>query len=445
MATLAQTRFVGRRAELERLEQSWAEAAAGRPVTWVVGGDAGVGKSRLVREFVTRATANGATVLIGGCVDLADHGLPFWPFIEAIRTHIAELDDDERADVLGPGGPELTRMLPELTGQPVAVGSAAGASAQGRLFELLLGLLERLAQHRPLVLVVEDIHWADRSTRDLLAFLARTLRTERIMVIATHRADELYRGHPLRPFLAELYRARVVRLLELRPFTRDEVADQLAAITGTRPDPALADAIFERSEGNAFYAEELVAVSHEHDGGELPLTLRDILLARVEHRSPVAQEVLRLAAVGGRRVPVRLLAEVSPLPAADLTVALREAVAHHLLVPAGLDGYAFSHALLREAIYQELLPGERGELHLHYGAALTAHPELAGDSAAVPSQLAYHWSAAHDLPQALAACVLAGRAAEARWGFAEAQKHYERALEFWDRVPDAEERARSIT
>ena len=150
--------------------------------------------------------------------------------------------------------------------------------------------------------------------------------------------------------------------------------------------------------------------------------------------------MLRLAAVGGRTVAVGLLAEVCPLSSAELTAALREAVAHHLLVPDGTDGYAFCHALLREAVYQELLPGERGELHLRYGAALTARPQLAGDSGAVPSELAYHWSAAHELPEALAASVLAGRAAEARWGFAEAQTHYERALELWDRVPDAEER-----
>ena len=441
MPALADTRFVGRRPELARLAESWLQTRAGRPVMYAVGGDAGVGKSRLVAEFLTRARADGATALVGGCLDLADGGPPFWPFVDAIREYTSALDADDRAQLLGPADSELTRVLPELIGDVSAPGSAAGASAQGRLFELVLGLLGRLARRAPLILVIEDIHWADRSTRDLLAFLAKTLRAEPIMIIATHRTDELYRGHPLRPFLAELYRSRSVQLLELHPFTREEVGEQVTAITGRRVSPKVLDAVFERSEGNAFYGEELVAVSHETEGHELPSTLRDILLARVEHRSPAAQDVLRIAAVGGRRVPVELLAEVCALDPAQRTEALREAVAHHLLVAEGSDGYAFSHALLREAIYQELLPGERGELHQRYGAALSAQPHLAGDGAVVPGELASPWSASHDLPRALAASVLAGRAAEARWGFAESQAHYERALELWDRVSDAEARA----
>lgn len=440
MRNPADTRFVGRRSELARLRASWAQVVGGRPVMYSLAGDAGVGKSRLTREFLAAVTAEGATGLVGDCLDLPEGSLPLWPFVSAIREHTSALDDADRAELLGPPDSELLRVLPELAGSAPAPETTAGASAQGRLFELLLGLLGRLAQRAPLVLVVEDIQWADRSTRDLLAFLSKTLRRERIMVIATHRTDALYRGHPLRPFLAELYRARSVQLLELPPFTRDEVAQQLAAITGGRVPATVVDSVFARSEGNAFYGEELVAVSCEDDRDELPPTLRDILLTRVERRSPAAQEVLRIAAVGGRTVPVGLLAEVCPLSGAELTEALREAVAHHLLVPDGSVGYAFCHALLREAVYQELLPGERGALHLRYGTVLTARPQLAGDSGALPSELAYHWSAAHELPEALAALVLAGRAAEARWGFAEAQTHYERALELWDRVPDAEDR-----
>ena len=435
------TPFVGRLPELRRLEESRAEVVAGRSVTWAIGGHAGVGKSRLVRELLARAEADGAIGLVGGCVDLADGGLPLWPFVEALRGYTSTLSEVERAQLAGPGGDELTRILPELSTGVPPPRPAAGASAQGRLFELLLGLLGRLAARAPLVLVVEDIHWAGRSTRDLLKFLSKTLRAERIMLIATHRSDELYRGHPLRPYLAELYRARDVNLLELRPFTRDEQSQQLFAITGAHLAPAVVDSVYARSEGNAFYAEELVAAAGENKGAELPTTLSDILLSRVDNRPPAVQEVLRIAAVGGRSVPVALLAEVCPLPASELTAALREAVAHHLLVVEGDSAYAFSHALLREAIYQELLPGERGALHRRYGVALSEQPQLGGDVASMPGELAHHWFAAHELPQALGASVFAGRVAESRWGFAEAGAHYERALELFDSVADAERSA----
>ncbi|WP_205697897.1 helix-turn-helix transcriptional regulator [Conexibacter sp. SYSU D00693] len=436
---IASSRFVGRGLELERLEAALADAAAGRPQTVLVGGEAGVGKTRLTRELLERARATGAIALLGGCVDVADGGLPLWPFVEALRAYAADLDDEARAELLAGAGPEVARILPELASDEAGPAPAAGASAQGRLFELLLALLGRLAHRAPLVLVVEDLHWADRSTRDLLSFVVRSVRTERLLLVATFRADELHRGHPLRPLLAELHRARVAQRLDLGPFSRAEVGEQLAGLTGAPPDPALVEAVFSRSEGNAFFAEELLAAGEEGEG-ELPSTLRDILLARVEHRSPGAQELLRHAAVAGRRVPVALLDAVCPLPAADRREALREVVAHHLLVADGDDGYAFRHALLREAVYDELLPGERRELHVGCGAALSERPELAGDPAVAVGELAYHWWAAHDAARALEAAVVAGRAAQARWGFAEAQAHLERALDLWDGVPDAAQR-----
>ena len=183
-----------------------------------------------------------------------------------------------------------------------------------------------------------------------------------------------------------------------------------------------------------------MTAAEEGQDGEVPATLRDILLARVERRSPVAQEVLRAAAVGGRRLSERLLEAVSPVPAREQREALRELLAYNLLVVDGSDGYGFRHALLREAVYDELLPGERGELHSAYAAALTERPELAADPAGVAGALAHHWTAAHDVPRALAASVRAGDDAAAHWGFSEAQRHYERALELWDGVPDAEQR-----
>jgi DNA-binding CsgD family transcriptional regulator/tetratricopeptide (TPR) repeat protein len=434
-------RFVGRGEELRRLESGLEAAAAGHPELFVMGGEAGVGKTRLSEEFVARATAAGAIALVGGCVDVQEGGLPLGPFVQALRDHAGGLDDASLEALLTPGGADLARLLPGVGEPPARPAPAISASTQGRLFELALGLLGRMAADRPLVLVLEDLHWSDRSTRDLLAFLVRNLRAERIVLVATYRADELYRGHPLRPFLAELDRGRRTSRIDLRPFNRAELAEHLEGILGARPQRALVESVFERSQGNAFFAEELVTMEGGGTQRELPPMLRDILLVRIESRSAAARDVLRIVAAGGARVPERLLAVVSQLTDTQRDEALREAVEHRLLVAAGDDVYAFRHALLREAVYQELLPGERNRLHAACGAALAAEPELAGGEDEAAADLAHHFYAAHDLPRALAASVAAGAVAEERSGFAEASAHYERALELWARVADAETRA----
>ncbi len=401
-------------------------------------GEAGVGKTRLVEELSARGISRGFVPMVGACLDVEEGRLPFGPFIEALRPRLRELGADARSELLAPGGEELARVLPELAATSGEAESVGGALVQGRLFELTLGLLGRLAATTPLLLVIEDLHWSDRSTRDLLAFLVRNLAGERVVLIGTYRSDELYRGHPLRPFLAELERGRRLERLELKPFTLEELSQQLSAIIGEAADALLVSSIFERSEGNAFFAEELLAAGSVHL--ELPPGLRDILLARMEERSSAAQDLLRAVAVGGRVVSDPLLATVSSLPEADRIEALNEAIAHQLLVSEGLTGYRFRHELFREAVYEEILPGVRSRLHATYGATLAEHPELGSDPDTVVGDLAYHWFAAHDLPRALGAAMRAGRAAERRSGFAEARTHYERVLEFWDQVPDADDR-----
>jgi DNA-binding CsgD family transcriptional regulator/tetratricopeptide (TPR) repeat protein len=435
---MASPRFVGRAEELGLLEAGLEAIHEGRATTFVIAGEAGVGKTRLVEEFLARAEAAGAVSLVGGCLDLEEGRLPFGPFIEALRPRMRELEPAARQELAALGGDELAPLLPEL--EPREEGRRTTATvAQARLFELVLSLLSRLASADPLALVFEDVHWSDRSTRDLLAFLARNLRGERVQLIATYRSDELYRGHPLRSFLVELERNRRVQRIDLEPFTREEVSAQLAGILGDDVDTGLVDSVFERSAGNAFLAEELVAAG-ARSADDLPPTLRDILLMRSERLPASAQELLRVVAVGGRLVSDRLLAVVSALEGSVRLEALHEAVSHHVLESRGFAGYAFRHELVREAVYHELLPEERSRLHTAYGEVLSAHPELASDPDTVVGDLARHWFAAHDLPRALAAAVDAGSAAERRSGFAEAQTHYERALELWERVGDAEAR-----
>ena len=309
------------------------------------------------------------------------------------------------------------------------------------MFEALLALIERLGRVQPVVLVLEDLHWADQSTRDFLTFLVRSARDEPFSLVVTYRSDELHRRHPLRPLLAELERTPGVDRLGLARFSRDELVAQISAILDAPAPDELADRLFERSEGNPLYTEELLAASS--DGSyELPETLRDLLVARVERLPETAQEVVRVVSV---EHPMRhqLLAALSELDEADLLQGLREAVAHQVLVAGSGETYAFRHALVGEAVYGDLLPGERSALHARLAATVDARRELMGDmpAAGVAGVLACHWNAAHDVPRALGASVAAGLASKRVLAFSEAKRHFERALELWDRVPDAEERA----
>jgi DNA-binding CsgD family transcriptional regulator/tetratricopeptide (TPR) repeat protein len=426
--------FVGRVEELGVLEAARVRAANAEPGIVLVGGEAGVGKTRLVAELSGRCLADGSRVLTGGCVPVGEGGLPYAPIVEVLRGLLADLGADELRGLIGPSWPELGGLLPALGEAPAGPSDQA---ARARLFELLLGLLGRLGEQAPLVLVVEDLHWADRSTRDLLGFLARNLRRERVMLVVTYRSDETGRAR-LRSFLAELDRVGRVQRLELPRFAWAETLAQLAGILGAAPGTDLVEAVFARSEGNPFFTEELLETVRA-GSPVLPETLRDLLQGRVEALPEPARHVLGVAAVAGRRVPDRLLAAVTGLDDREQTEALRAAVAHQLLVawPGG-EGYEFRHALLQEAVYAGLLPGERARLHAAVATAIAAHPAWAGGIAATAAaELAYHWWAAGDLERALLAAIEAGGQAGRAFAFAEAWRHYEQALELWARVPGA--------
>jgi tetratricopeptide (TPR) repeat protein len=430
---VASPTFVGRVEELQTLEAARRRAATSEPAVVLVGGEAGVGKTRLVAELTSRCAADGTRVLAGGCLPVGAEGLPYAPIVAALRPLLDDLGADAIRELTGPSWPELARLLPGL-GEPAR--GQPGDAAQLRLFELLLGLLGRLAQQTPLVLVVEDLHWADRSTRALLAFLARNLRRERVLLMVTYRSDET---KPVRlgSYLAELDRAGPTQRLELSPLGRAETAAQLTGILGATPAADLVDSLFARSEGNPFFTEELLQAVRSGSSA-LPTTLRDLLHGRVEALSEPAQQVLRVAVVAGRQVPHPLLAAVASLDDQQLVEALREALAHQLLVTRpGEDGYQFRHALLREVIDADLLPGERARLHAAYAHALAQRPKLsAGSPAAATAELATHWDAAGESARALPALIVAGLAAERAHAFPEADRHYQRALQLWHQVAD---------
>jgi ATP/maltotriose-dependent transcriptional regulator MalT len=430
MATrMTSARFVGRAAELAELQAALRDAGERRPSLALVGGESGVGKSRLADELKRHARESGARVLSGDCVELGDDELPYAPLLSALRPLVRE--GDPALDALAPPfRAALDDILPGL-GSP-----GSGDATQSRVFEALLSLFESLAEEEPVLLVVEDLHWADSSTRSFIGFLARTICSERMLVVGTYRSDELHRRHPLRPLLAELASDPYARLLELPRFTPEELGEQLAGILADTPDPQLVERLYTRSEGNALFAEEILAAGL--DGrGSLPPTLRDALMLRVERLSPQPQELLRWIACQPS-VEHELVEAVSGLEPAELRAALREAVASQIVVTVGDDSYGFRHALLREVVYDDLLPGERTELHSALARAHEERIEGGERGAHVTAQAAHHWAAAGDQPQALRAAVRAALAAERVNAFGEAQALFERALGLWDRVDDPE-------
>jgi DNA-binding CsgD family transcriptional regulator len=422
------TPLVGRSAELARLRSLLDDAASGA-VAALVSGDAGVGKSRLVTEVTSIAAGLGFTVLCGQCAEIGD-SVPYLPFADAIRTASPEVEAAVKAR------PVLARLLPD-GGEDGDPATERAALTRQQMFGTVLGLLAELSARAPVLLILEDLHWADASTRDLLTFLLRMLHGERVAIIGTYRTDDLYRRHPLRPVVADLLRLPSVTSVQLGPLSPSALGELLFAISDApgRLSAAVVNQIVASSEGNAYYAEELLAAlsdagHHREVGPTLPEGLAALLMSRVERVSDAAQQVLRAAAVAGRRSGDDLMRAVSGLPDAAYDEAVREAVAHQLLVPDGADAYTFRHALLREAVYSDLLPGERTRLHGQLAALLCDVPGAA-------AELAHHSLASHDVPGAFAASIRAGDQARSLGAPTEARRHYDQALSLWDRVDDA--------
>ncbi|MCF2528623.1 AAA family ATPase [Yinghuangia sp. KLBMP8922] len=427
--------FVGRLPELSHLADALRAADAGTPGVVLIAGEAGVGKTRLLQEFFDQAEGTGAVTAVGGCLELGAEGLPFAPVSAAMRA-LTDVLGPELAEAVAGREQDLAWVMPHLA--PVPSGGASGDYDRARLFELMLRVLERLGEDRTLVVAFEDLHWADASTRELLSFLIRSMRRGRILIVGTYRADAIDRRHPLRPLLVELDRIRTVRRLDLGRLTRAQVGDQLRGILGEEPSRRLVRQIFQKSEGNAFFVEELACSVRCGRLTELSDTLRDLLLIRVEDLPDATQSVVRVAAVGGSTVGHPLLAEVAGMDNTQLDDALRSAVSMHVLVPTkDGEGYQFRHALVREAVRDDLLPGERMRMYVRYAEGLEKRPDL------VPcdeysSRLAMYWYHAGRATEALPAVLAAAETARSRYAFGEQFRLLERALELWEQVPEPE-------
>jgi DNA-binding CsgD family transcriptional regulator len=413
--------MIGRDADLRELVGLYDQVLAGEPRAVIIAGEAGIGKTRLLAELTTRM-AESARILRGQCVDLGEVAPPYAPISALLRELVTQAGIDSVLDAAGPGRDAVGVLLPELTDQV-----DSGAS-ENRLHEVVAILLEHFARERPVIVVIEDLHWADDATLTVVKFLLRALTSGRIMIVLSYRSDDVHRGHPLRVFLTEIERGRLARRLELRRLTRAQVRKQAHAILGHTPDFDVVTSVFERSEGVPFFVEELVGC----EGSMLPETLRDLLLVRYERLDEATQYFLRVISAGGLRVEHELLEEVFEHGPDELDAAAREAIVANVLVVDD-SAYTFRHALVREAIHGDLLPGERTRFHARYAEAMAAR-ERPGDI----TEIAYHWHAANLHDKAFPAKLAAMRNASKSYAFLTAAQMGERALEIWDAVDGAE-------
>jgi DNA-binding CsgD family transcriptional regulator len=295
-------------------------------------------------------------------------------------------------------------------------------------------LLETFSRERPIVFIIEDLHWVDAASLALLRFLMRALGSSRVLTVLSYRTEDVTRGHPLRGFLSEAERDRWVERIELGRLTRGQVRKLAKAlIVDETPSATALDTVFRRSDGVPFFVEELVGIDGCRDEGFVPDTLRELLLARYERLPESAQELLRLISTGGVRVSHSLLSAVYTGTADELDAAARQCVLFGVLTIEG-DDYAFRHALVREAILSDLLPGERARFHARYAEAYEA--AAAAGTRRLAAEISFHWLGAHDSTRAFPATMQAMREARAATAYATAAQLGERALGLWDVVPD---------
>jgi len=429
---ISSPRFVGRASELDRLSNALGRAVARKPGMVMVCGEAGVGKSRLLAEFSEVARGAGALVTQCSCIELGAGTLPYSPLVGALADIAGSLDSAARDWLAEPARASIRHLIPELALPNEPGTPAVEADSRPALFDAACGLVSRASSDRPVLFVIEDLQWADRSTLDLLRYLVSATRDCKVLLGVTIRTDRL--SSDVECALAEYGRDPKVDRIDLGRLDWTQTGALIEGIVGVAPSVGLLNRIYERSGGNPFFAEELLAAGP--DGSRITPSLRQVALGRVHELSAAAQRLVRSVAAAGRPVDHGRLRAVADLAEDDLLDCISEAVRGNVLTAEpGSDCYSFRHALVREVVYEDTLPGERQRLHRAYGAALA--DEAASDSAGL-AELAHHLDRGRSLAAAVDAYMSAGAAAEAVGAYPEALAHLERAIEL---LPAAERQA----
>ncbi len=422
--------MVGRTRAVETVERALAAARAEQPIHLVISGEAGVGKTRLLEYAGASAAEQGMRFLSGSCFDLGASSLPYAPYADLIRDLIAEEGLPAIRQMAGRDARSLGRLVPVMAD---AQAEADETPESQRLFEAIRSLLLRAARGRALLVGLEDLHSADHGTLDATRYLMRTLRDEPITVFSTFRDEDVMGRDGMRAWLGELGRAAGVERLTLEPLDRDQMDELVRSLTGTEPGRDLLDAVFARSDGNPFFAEELLAAP-EPAAGPLPASLHDVLTERAGRVPADARRLLAVASIGGLEIEHDLLVAAAGLDDRTATDHLATLVEARLLVPvsgSSGEGYRFRHAILAEVVADGLLPIERRKLHAAFAAEMERRGSPSPQDALQMVAFAYHLREAGD-PRALEASVRSGDAATRAVAMDVARAEYEHALRLFD-------------
>ena len=454
--------FVGREREVEQLRSGLEEALAGRGRLILLVGEPGIGKTSTADELATYAQIRGAQVLAGRCYE--GEGAPaYWPWVQVIRAYIHERDPQTLVTDMGPGAADIAQVVSDvrerLPGLPT-LPALDPEQGRFRLFDSVTTFLKNAANRQPIVVILDDLHWADRPSLLLLQFLAREMQEAHVLVVGAYRDVELGRHHPLAQTLGELARLPVTQRVSLHGLSETDIAHYIQMTAGVDPPLPLVLAVHAETEGNPFFFIEVVRLltaegrlESPGSGGawrvEIPQSVREVIGRRLDHLSEDCNVLLTVASVIGREFALSLLRPATDLPPDRLLGALEEAVAARVVneVPGSIGRYSFSHTLIRETLYGDLATVRRARLHQRVGDALEAinraHPEphLA--------ELAHHfYEAAHagDVDKAIRWCTRAGQRAMSQLAYEEAAGHYEHALQALELLesPDDGQRAQLV-
>jgi class 3 adenylate cyclase len=428
--------LVGRDAQLEELRRCWQQARGGDRRVAMLVGEPGIGKTRLAAEFCRGAHAEQGVILLGRCYE--ESPAPYQSFVEALRHYVAESPPDELRLALGAHRAALARLLPELAEQtpPALVTSSVAQPEREQfvLFDAVASVLSAVASASPLVLALDDLHWADAPTLLLLRHVVRATEGAPLLILGTYRETEVDEAHPLEQTLAELRRARALDSVTLEGLGEQDVAELISSQAGREAPAEFARSIVDRTQGNPFFVEELLRAAALGEDFTAPVTripesVKDLLMRRLRRLDDNAKGLLTLGAVSGREFQLDVLVQVAGMPAEEIAERLEGAIAGHIVEESAssIGRYGFAHTLIRDTIYEQVSATRRAQLHRQIGEAIEA---AAGDRADEQAgTLAYHFSAAGDLAKAYQYHSLAAAAAQSVYAIEPALTHYSVALD----------------